>query len=186
MVLLWVFFGICFLLCFPIGVWCEGYFSKAENRLFWNLNLYGFWQILGGFICFSGKKIWVFRKKSLKEVPIITLLKENKARYDVAKGFHLSAFSAVVEGGNPCNPSETLFFLQGINSVLSPIISAVRTKKNALRISVSEIYLSNEEHFSVTARAVLWLTPLILGFSIVKHLLNERLKDAKRKRKQAI
>ncbi|MBE7090739.1 MAG: hypothetical protein E7363_02365 [Clostridiales bacterium] len=116
----------------------------------------------------------------------MTLLKENKARYDVAKGFHLSAISAVIESGNHHNPSEVLFFLQGINSVFLSLISVVRTKKNALRISVSEIYLSGEEKFSVTARAVLWLTPLILGLSIVKHLLNERLKNVKRKRKQAI
>ncbi len=170
---------------FPIGVWCEGYFSKKEKRIFWNLNLYGFLQIMGGFLCLSGKKIWIFRKKSLKEISVFTLLKENKARYDVAKGFHLSAFSAIVEAGNQNHTPETLFSLQAINSVLLPIVSFVRTKKNALKINVSEICLSNEEAFSLTARAVLWLTPLFLGLSIVKHLLNERLKHVKRKRKQA-
>ncbi len=181
MLLPWIVFISALLLFLPIGVWCEGYYTKLDKRLFWNCNLYGFLHVIGGFLQFSTGKIWVYKNKKVKSVSFLTLFKENKARYDVAKGFHLSAISAVIESGNPTNATETLFFLQSVNSILIPIISVIRTKKNALRINITEIYASTENKFTLTARAVFWFTPLILGFSIIKHLLNERLKYAKRK-----
>ncbi len=148
--------------------------------------MYSCFNILGGFVQFSGGKIWVFHKNKLNSVPIATLLKENKARYDVAKGFHISGIFAVIEKGDPDNPVETLFTLQCINTVASTILSVLRTKKNMLKMKIHQVYLPKESKFTVTVRAVLWLTPLFLVLSIIKTLLNERLNHAKRKRKQTV
>lgn len=172
---------ITILLIFPLFLNINLIFIKDAKKVFWNINLFGFINVVSGYIYTFEKGIVIIygkKQKILYYLDLFDIGKSIKPFYD----YHFIKIISLTEIGsnNILIPASIGFLIQYINWFICDFF---KYKKPQLKIKNDVNVYEGENIFNVYLKARIIFNMLMVVISIIK-IVTEKILYAKKIRKQ--
>ena len=172
---------ITILLIFPLFLNINLIFIKDAKKVFWNINLFGFINVVSGYIYTFEKGIVIIygkKQKILYYLDLFDIGKSIKPFYD----YHFIKIISLTEIGsnNILIPASIGFLIQYINWFMCDFF---KYKKPQLKIKNDVNVYEGENIFNVYLKARIIFNMLMVVISIIK-IVTEKILYAKKIRKQ--